>query len=196
MIPTATRGSARVRTGLIASVVALVLLGACMQTEMPSDRTGAASTDRAQRFAQDHGLLDLPRTVVRIERAAAAGVAQPALMFEVLVAETSASRSRGLQGVTSLPPDVGMLFVFPAPSGPGGSPGFWMLDTLLPLDIVFADAGTIVGIATMTPCLTRPCPVTHPGRAYDIALEVAAGGLVGTDVALGDRLVVESWAAR
>jgi uncharacterized membrane protein (UPF0127 family) len=65
-----------------------------------------------------------------------------------------------------------------------------MLDTLLPLDIAFFDAGRVVGVATMAPCAARPCPITHPGVDYDLALEVAGGTLVGAGVTLGDRLVV------
>jgi uncharacterized protein len=183
----------------------VLLLGACAggtrgttvadgeRTADTDVRTGAAAT-----FALEHGLDDLPRTTVRIERAAgpegdAAGTgaerAAP-LHFAVLVAETPAARRRGLQGVASLPDGVGMLFVFPGPPDPDGRPGFWMLGTLLALDIAFLQDGRVVGVATMTPCEARPCPITHPGVEFDMALEVAGGDLVAAGVAPGDLLVL------
>jgi len=137
-------------------------------------------------------LAELPRVTVRLTRGASEVV-------EVLaaVAADDASRTRGLQGVTDLPDGVGMLFLFPEPAGPGGRPGFWMRDTLVPLDIVFATleasdgAATVVGVASMVPCVAMPCPITHPGVDYDLALEVVAGWLDATGVSPGDGL---TWA--
>jgi uncharacterized membrane protein (UPF0127 family) len=168
--------------GPLVALVALVgLLGACTSVAVPADPAAGA----AGRFARAYGLEALDRTVVRIDTGAGT------LRLEALVADTDAARSRGLQGVDALPDGVGMLFVFPDPPGSGGRSGFWMLDTLVPLDIAFVDAGTIVGVATMVPCVERPCPITHPGTGYDMALETAAGGLVDAGVAVGDRLVLE-----
>jgi len=51
--------------------------------------------------------------------------------------------------------NAGMLFVFDTP----GSYGFWMKNTLIPLDIVRLDENLlVVDTATMTPCLSDPCP--------------------------------------
>ncbi len=191
----------RTRAGLLSkcsasAVVGLaLLLAACTgsgQGAAGDDVTGVATgvgIDDVTAFAREHGLLDLPRATVRIERVAQADDPEP-LRFTVLVADTPEARGRGLQGVTELPDGVGMLFAFPEQPGPAGRPGFWMLDTLLPLDIAFFDAGRVVGVATMSPCAARPCPITHPGVDYDLALEVAGGTLVGAGVTLGDRLVV------
>ena len=170
-------------------LVALCLLAACAPAVAPG-AAGAGAVgdgDVAAGFAREHGLDALDRTVVHVESAGT-------LRFDVLVAGSAAARSRGLQGVDVLPGGVGMLFVFPDPPGPSGRPGFWMLDTLVPLDIAFVDAGVIVGVATMTPCTELPCPITHPGVVYDMALEVAEGALAG--VAVGDRLVVAPVVAR
>jgi len=168
-----------------------LLLAACTgsgQRAAGDDLTDGAA-DAVTAFAREHGLLDLSRANVSIERIAQAGDPEP-LRFTVLVADTPEARGRGLQGVTVLPDGVGMLFAFPGTPGAVGRPGFWMLDTLLPLDIAFFDAGRVVGVATMTPCVARPCPITHPGVDYDLALEVAAGELTGAGVMPGDRLVV------
>lgn len=122
--------------------------------------------------------------VVRVEVASAAGTRT----FAARVAANADARTIGLQGVAEVPEGVGMLFVFPGPT----TGGFWMKDTLVPLDIAFADGeGRIVALATMVPCAAEPCPTTDPGREYVVALEVAAGGLDG--VAEGDLL---TWVPR
>jgi hypothetical protein len=54
--------------------------------------------------------------------------------FTVEVADEPAERSRGLMHRESLPSGAGMLFVYER----AGSPSFWMRNTLIPLDMVFA----------------------------------------------------------
>jgi uncharacterized membrane protein (UPF0127 family) len=53
--------------------------------------------------------------------------------FTVEVAETSNQLSYGLMNRTKLPVDNGMLFIF----DPAQPVGFWMKNTLIPLDMVF-----------------------------------------------------------
>ena len=55
--------------------------------------------------------------------------------YKVELAETEAEKEEGLQGIKDLPDDQGMLFVYDKPQ----TVGFWMKDTLIPLDIVFID---------------------------------------------------------
>ena len=55
--------------------------------------------------------------------------------YRVKIAYTDEEKSRGLQGINSLPEDEGMLFVYDEPQ----TVGFWMDDTNIPLDIVFID---------------------------------------------------------
>lgn len=174
----------RIRAALGAVVTCGLLLAGCA----PSDRPDGAGTVSLADVARTYGLDALPRAVVHVERDDDASGLD--LRFDVLVAATPESRNRGLQGVEALPPGVGMLFVFPEPAGPQGRPGFWMFETLLPLDILFAQAGTVVGVATMVPCPVQPCSVTHPGVPFDLALETAAGGLVDAGVRPGDRIVL------
>lgn len=106
----------------------------------------------------------------------------------VAVAETADQRSQGLMGVTDLGGIDGMLFVFPSDSGRG----FWMKNTLVPLDIAFFDVeGILVDRLAMDPCTGDPCPVYEPGGPYRHALEAPAGDLAfmapGARLDIGDR---------
>jgi uncharacterized membrane protein (UPF0127 family) len=55
--------------------------------------------------------------------------------YNVTCARTEEERIKGLQGVTELKDDEGMLFFFEEPQ----TVGFWMKDTKIPLDIIFID---------------------------------------------------------
>lgn len=53
--------------------------------------------------------------------------------YNVTCAKTEEERIKGLQGVTELKDNEGMLFFFEEPQ----TVGFWMKDTKIPLDIIF-----------------------------------------------------------
>lgn len=123
---------------------------------------------------------DLPAAEVVLTRPDGSAVS-----VAVRVAATPDDRARGLMGVAELPAGTGMLFEFPGLASHGG---FWMKDTLVPLDIAFAAAGEVVAVATMTVCAADPCPITRPGRPYDAALEVPAGWLAQQGIGPGAGL--------
>jgi uncharacterized protein len=122
---------------------------------------------------------DLDEIVVSID------AADDEVRVDAKVAESVADRQRGLMEVEDLPPGVGMLFVFEELR----EGGFWMKDTLVPLDIAFSDEdGEILEILTMEPCEADPCPTYDPEVAYLTALEVPAGWFAEVGVEPGDEL--------
>jgi uncharacterized protein len=67
--------------------------------------------------------------------------------------------------------------------------GFWMKDTLIPLDIAFIALDTVAEIDSMTPCRADPCPITRPRVFYDRALEVPAGTFAKGGITVGASAV-------
>jgi uncharacterized protein len=107
--------------------------------------------------------------------------------LKVELARTAAARQQGLMNRRSLGARAGMVFLYPADHR---SP-FWMRNTLIPLDIAFADArGKILRTLTMQPCRRDPCRIYDPKVAYRTALEVNAGSFRRWGVKAGDRLLV------
>lgn len=63
--------------------------------------------------------------------------------YNVRLVESEEDKLKGLQGVSKLGDDEGMLFVYDEPK----TVGFWMKDTLIPLDIIFIDQeGEVISI--------------------------------------------------
>jgi uncharacterized protein len=107
------------------------------------------------------------------------------LVVPVKVADTAELRQHGLMEVPELPDGTGMLFLFEEER----TGGFWMKDTLVPLDIAFVDAtGEVVAILAMDPCEADPCETYAPGAPYRSALEVPQGWFAANDIDVGDRI--------
>ena len=93
------------------------------------------------------------------------------------------------EGLMYVPPgeiadDQGMLFVF----SDERLRGFWMLNTITPLDIAYARAdGTIVKTWQMTPQTLQTYPSVEPAM---FALEVKQGTFERLGVKPGDRLLI------
>jgi len=110
--------------------------------------------------------------------------------LRVEIARTGPQVQRGLMYRATLPESAGMLFIYPKPHQ--GS--FWMLNTLIPLSIAYADErGVIFQITDMEPCgtisaaecLTQSYPAQRPFR---YALEVNRGYYSRQGIAPGDRI--------
>jgi uncharacterized membrane protein (UPF0127 family) len=102
----------------------------------------------------------------------------------VEVAATPEDRRRGLMGVTELPADEGMAFLFDEPV----STSFWMKGTLIPLSIAFVGKDArVIGILDMEPCDADPCPTYGVDRPFVLAIEANVGWFEEHGVAEGDR---------
>ncbi len=105
------------------------------------------------------------------------------------LAVTLAEQERGLMSRTELNPDRGMLFLFDR----ADFYGFWMYQTLIPLDIVWLDANRrIVFISANTPpcqsASSQACPVYGGQQQSQYVLELAADEALRHRLQLGDRL--------
>ena len=91
--------------------------------------------------------------------------------FSVEVADTADERSQGLMFRKSLPRSAGMLFIYETE----GSASFWMKNTLIPLDMVFADAtGRVVRVHSNA----KPQDTTSiPGGDHVLMVLEINGGL-------------------
>ncbi len=104
-------------------------------------------------------------------------------------ATTPQQQARGLMFRSELAPDRGMIFLFPDES----PRGFWMYNTLIPLDIIWMNADRrIVFISAHTPPCPSPnraeCPNYGGGFAAQYVLELAAGQAAGRRLKVGDRI--------
>lgn len=90
--------------------------------------------------------------------------------FSVEIADDEAERARGLMFRREMADGAGMLFVYDAPQ----PAAFWMKNTLIPLDILFADQR---GIVTSIHENTVPGDLTpiDGGGAVFAVLEINAG---------------------
>ena len=90
--------------------------------------------------------------------------------FSVEVADDPAERAQGLMFRDSMDPGAGMLFVYDAPR----EVGFWMKNTLIPLDLIFADAaGRVTRVHDMAqPMDQTPIP---GGPDVQFVLEINGG---------------------
>lgn len=102
------------------------------------------------------------------------------------IADNPDEWEKGLMFKESLPPDSGMLFVFPDEA----LRSFWMKNTLIPLDMIFADSnGTIVNITkSAQPCKAILCESYSSGKPAKYVLEVNGGFSDANMIGIGDRM--------
>lgn len=109
--------------------------------------------------------------------------------IQVELALTPQEHQTGMMFRDHLPPDNGMLFVFPDTQ----PRSFYMYQTLIPLDILWIDADRRIAYisANTPPCLaTNPsaCPNYGGGVAARYVLEIAGGQAVAQGLQVGDQL--------
>jgi uncharacterized membrane protein (UPF0127 family) len=104
--------------------------------------------------------------------------------FELEVANAPATRQRGLMHRPAMPAHRGMIFVFPQEE----VLGFYMKDTLIPLDIVFINsAQRVVAIKQMKPLDQT---TTHSSVPARWAIELNQGTAQRIGLRIGDLVEV------
>jgi len=104
--------------------------------------------------------------------------------FEVEVARTADEQSRGLMFREDLEGDKGMLFVY----NEEGIYGFWMKNTLIPLDIIWIKDNKVVYIKeNALPC-NETCDSIVPDVESNYVLELNAGNVKELDIKVGDNV--------
>src|SRR5688572_10607889 len=109
--------------------------------------------------------------------------------YTVEIAADPELRAQGLMYRDQLRPATGMLFFFPV----DGEYGFWMKNTMIPLDMIWLDSSQkVVHIKTdVPPCRIEQCPSYEPGVTARYVLELAAGEVVKRGLRVGDVLRLE-----
>ena len=148
------------------TTLSLIALGALLALTAQSPAPAATQASQAWRPRLPLPRPDLPPMRVEgnpVHRGHAAEcrvleVRVPRTTLRLAVAATNAQRERGLMNVPFVPTGQGMLFAFP-----GGDEvrGFWMKDTITPLDMVFVRSD---GVITM---IAENVPATKPGTPDD-----------------------------
>ena len=135
--------------------------------------------------ASDDAPLSGRANEIRFERSELTiATARGAHRFRVELALRPEQQRQGLQHRPFLAEDAGMLFVYDQP----GPISMWMLNTLIPLDMIFIGAnGRIVNIAERT----RPKSlVTIPSAGPALAvLEVLGGTSARLGIRPGERVI-------
>ncbi|MFQ5492720.1 MAG: DUF192 domain-containing protein [Candidatus Dojkabacteria bacterium] len=104
------------------------------------------------------------------------------IKIDAEVADTDTSRIEGLMNRDSLPDNAGMLFIFDQES----TLSFWMKNTLIPLDIIFADRNGVINTIYQNTLPNSSVPHYVSSAPSLFALEVN-GGLTQTEnISVGD----------
>lgn len=114
--------------------------------------------------------------------------------IQIDIANTETAREKGLGGVSSLPADHGMLFVFD--SKPVAAT-FWMKGMLIPLDMIWISNNKVIAINKNVPILPpgtpdNALPTYSPGQPVDYVLEVNAGFSDQNNITVGSPVVLPS----
>ena len=108
--------------------------------------------------------------------------------YDVEIADTYEERRKGLMFRESMGESSGMFFVFEAPA----VQGFWMKNTLIPLDMIFIDEHyKVVNVAkNVQPCKKDPCESYRSSGPAKYVLEVNAGESDKWSIGPGDGVTL------
>lgn len=98
--------------------------------------------------------------------------------FSAEIADEPDERSLGLMNRESLPMSAGMLFVYERPQ----RATFWMRNTLIPLDMIFADeTGTVTKVHENAQPLDETIIDGGPGVLYVLEINGGLAGAMGIE---------------
>ena len=105
--------------------------------------------------------------------------------FKVEIADTPQERRQGLMYRKELAVDRGMLFIFDKED----HHGFWMKNTLIPLDIIWLDKNKqVIHIEeNVQSCQEDTCPAVYPKQKALSVLELNAGEVQQLGLKTSDR---------
>lgn len=101
--------------------------------------------------------------------------------YAVEIAYTEEEKERGLQNISELPKNTGMLFVYDEPQ----EVSFWMKDVLIPLDIIFINEDWEV-ISVIEGNANDETPLTENEVVYVLELNINSGIKTGDEVDLSE----------
>ncbi len=133
-------------------------------------------------------VMALPKTGQTLPLEAQTTIQGKTIQLEV--AHTVEQQATGLMFRTELAQDRGMVFLF----NPPNPISFWMKNTLIPLDMVFARSGKVVYLQrNAPPCKTLDCPTygSGPKQLIDQVIELQAGTIDRLKLKVADPIKVE-----
>ncbi|MFO1394379.1 MAG: DUF192 domain-containing protein [Steroidobacteraceae bacterium] len=103
--------------------------------------------------------------------------------FDAWRADTPETREQGLMFVTRLDPSRAMFFVYDPPA----RVSMWMKNTLIPLDMLFVDAGGCV-VMVKRDALPQSLALISAPVAVSLVVELAGGTASRLGISAGDRV--------
>ena len=105
--------------------------------------------------------------------------------FKVEIVETPQLKLKGLSDRVDLAENRGMLFIFDKE----GEYGFWMKNTLIPLDIIWLDNKRKVVFIKRSaqPCDKSICSPIYPDKPAKYVIELNAGKVGSIGLEIGDK---------
>lgn len=89
--------------------------------------------------------------------------------YLVEIAQSAKQRRHGLMFRDQLDKRDGMLFIYPQ----SGDHRIWMKNTLIPLKVIWLDNNNlIIGVKTLDPCTSDPCPIYGVSKLSKYVLEL------------------------
>lgn len=103
--------------------------------------------------------------------------------------DSGEEREQGLMFRQSLGENSGMLFVFEGEE----RHGFWMKNTLIPLDIIWvgSDSRIVDVFENAQPCKTSDCPIMSPQEKARWVIEANSGFAKKNNIMIGQAVVFD-----